>query len=107
MHWTYFVFRFLTDARIGGEYSAINSAIDELIPARVRGRVDPGINSVFWLDSVIGSGGAALLLGWKIVPGWFGWRLAFLIGGAVGLSILCSALDSGKPVVVGDARSER
>jgi MFS family permease len=86
--WVYFLFRFFTGAGIGGEYSAINSAIDELIPARVRGQVDLGINSTFWLGSVLGSGGAALLLGSKLLPDWLAWRVAFLIGAIIGLGIL-------------------
>ena len=81
-------FRVLTGAGIGGEYAAINSAIDELIPARVRGRVDLIINSTFWIGPGIGSGASIFLL----QPGRFaineGWRFAFAIGALLGCIIL-------------------
>lgn len=84
--WSFMLFRFLTGAGIGGEYSAINSTIQELIPARVRGWTDLVINGSFWLGAAIGAGGSIVLLH----PGLFdidtGWRLAFLLGG--GLSIV-------------------
>ena len=57
--WYFFITRFLTGSGIGGEYAAINSAIDELIPARVRGRVDLVINGTYWLGSAAGAGGCA------------------------------------------------
>ena len=62
--WSFMVFRFLTGAGIGGEYSAINSAIQELIPARLRGRIDLAINGSFWL----GAAGGALLSVWLLDP---------------------------------------
>lgn len=81
-------FRFLTGAGIGGEYAAINSAIDELIPARMRGWVDLAINGTFWLGAGCGSLATVLLLD----PRWFsvdmGWRFGFGIGAAVGVVIL-------------------
>lgn len=80
--------RFLTGAGIGGEYAAINSAIDELIPARNRGRVDLIINGSYWLGAAIGSLGAVLLLNTAILPADTGWRLAFGIGGVLGFAIL-------------------
>ena len=84
--WSFMFFRFMTGAGIGGEYSAINSTIQELIPARVRGWTDLVINGSFWLGAAIGAAGSIVLLH----PGWFaidiGWRLAFLFGG--GLSIV-------------------
>ena len=86
--WSYLVFRFITGAGIGGEYAAINSAIDELIPARFRGRVDLGVNSSFWVGSALGSGAVYGLLDPRLVPLQFGWRLAFGLGGAIGLTIL-------------------
>src|SRR5262245_19082388 len=52
--WSFALFRFITGMAIGGEYSAINSAIDELIPARVRGQVDLAINSTFWVGAIAG-----------------------------------------------------
>ena len=81
-------FRALTGAGIGGEYAAINSAVDELIPARVRGHVDLLINSTFWIGAAIGSGASLILLKPSLFPVDFGWRLAFLIGAAIGLVIL-------------------
>ena len=72
-------FRFLTGAGIGGEYSAINSAIDELIPARVRGTVDLIINSSFWVGTAIGSVGSLIFLDENIFPASIGWRLGFTL----------------------------
>ncbi len=83
--WLY-VFRFLTGFGIGGEYSAINSAIDELIPARHRGRVDIGINGSYWA----GAGGGALLAVFALnnfAPN-VGWRLCFGLGALLGVAIL-------------------
>src|SRR5436309_6448121 len=74
---SYALFRALTGAGIGGEYAAINSAIDELIPARVRGRVDLIINGSFWIGAAIGSAATIALLDTGIVPITLGWRLAF------------------------------
>ncbi|HEV2189637.1 MAG TPA: MFS transporter [Stellaceae bacterium] len=82
------LFRFLTGAGIGGEYAAINSAIQELVPARFRGRTDLAINGSFWVGAALGAVGAVTLLqpGW-LPPDW-GWRAAFGIGAVLGLSIL-------------------
>ena len=85
---SYAFFRALTGAGIGGEYSAINSAIDELIPARVRGRVDLIINGSFWIGAAIGAAATIGLLDSGIVPINIGWRLAFGIGAALGLIII-------------------
>ena len=85
---SYALFRGLTGAGIGGEYSAINSAIDELIPARVRGRVDLIINASFWIGAAIGAAASIVLLDMGIVPISLGWRLAFGIGAILGLSII-------------------
>ena len=85
---SYFVFRLLTGAGIGGEYAAINSAIDELIPARVRGHVDLLINSTFWLGAALGSGATIVLLNPAHVPVAYGWRIVFGIGAVLGLGIL-------------------
>jgi MFS family permease len=80
--------RFLTGFGIGGEYAAINSAIDELIPARVRGMVDLGINGTFWVGAALGAGLSLVLLD----PDWIGpplgWRLAFGLGAVLGVAIL-------------------
>jgi MFS family permease len=85
---SFVLFRTLTGAGIGGEYAAVNSAIDELIPARVRGHVDLVINATFWIGAAIGALASIALLD----SGWFapnvGWRLAFAIGAALGCAIL-------------------
>src|ERR1700743_1557986 len=60
--WSFAFFRFITGTGIGGEYAAINSAIDELIPARVRGHVDLLINSTFWFGAALGSAGAVFFV---------------------------------------------
>ena len=73
---------------IGGEYSAINSAIDELIPARVRGRVDLAVNGTYWLGAIAGAGATVLLLDPRYFPEWLGWRLSFGLGGLVGGAML-------------------
>ncbi len=81
-------FRFLTGAGIGGEYAAVNSAIQELVPARFRGRTDLAVNGSFWLGAALGAGGAVTVLqpGW--LPADMGWRAAFGIGAVLGLGIL-------------------
>ncbi|MEP6954588.1 MAG: MFS transporter, partial [Solirubrobacteraceae bacterium] len=83
----FFVARFITGAGIGGEYAAINSAIDELIPARARGRVDLMINGSYWLGSAAGSAAALVLLS-SLFATDIGWRLAFGIGAILGVGIL-------------------
>jgi MFS family permease len=84
--WWFFLFRFLTGFGIGGEYAAINSAIDELIPARHRGRIDIMINGTFWLGALLGSLLTVPLL--TGLPTNLGWRLAFGLGVVLGLVIL-------------------
>jgi MFS family permease len=86
--WSFAVFRFFTGAGIGGEYAAINSAIDELIPARMRGWVDLAINGTFWLGAAVGSVATVALLDPHLVPVNVGWRLGFGIGALVGLSVI-------------------
>src|SRR3954462_11922400 len=66
--WSFAVFRFLTGAGIGGEYTAINSAIQELIPARFRGRTDLAINGSFWVGAALGAGGAIVFLQPGVLP---------------------------------------
>jgi len=85
---SYAIFRALTGAGIGGEYAAINSAIDELIPARVRGRVDLMINGSYWVGAAMGSGATVVLLDPNYLPVWLGWRLAFGIGAVLGLIVV-------------------
>jgi MFS family permease len=80
--WSLLLFRFITGLAIGGEYSAINSAIDELIPARLRGRVDLAINSTFWLGAILGALVTLLLL--SSIPKDLAWRFAFGLGALVG-----------------------
>jgi MFS family permease len=85
---SYAFFRALTGAGIGGEYAAINSAIDELIPARVRGRVDLMINGSYWVGAALGSAATLVLLNPRWVPVWLGWRCAFGIGATLGLVVI-------------------
>jgi len=85
---SYVLFRFLTGAGIGGEYTAINSTIQELIPARFRGWTDLVINGSFWVGAAVGAGGSLILLDPALIDPALGWRLAFLIGAVIGLVIL-------------------
>src|SRR5947208_3545012 len=86
--WSYAFFRAVTGAGIGGEYAAINSAIDELIPARVRGRVDLIINGSYWVGAALGAAATLVLLDPNRVPIWLGWRFAFGIGATLGLIVI-------------------
>ena len=86
--WSFAGFRVLTGAGIGGEYAAINSAIQELIPARYRGRTDLAINGSFWVGAAIGALGTIVLLAPGRLPPDWGWRAAFGIGAVLGLFIL-------------------
>ncbi len=86
--WSFALFRFLTGAGIGGEYAAINSAVDELIPARLRGRTDLIINSSYWVGTAVGASSSLLFLDPRVLPVDLGWRLGFGIGAALGLFIL-------------------
>ncbi len=85
--WSFVLFRFLTGAGIGGEYAAINSTIQELIPARVRGWTDLVINGSFWLGAALGALGAIVLLDPALIDLEYGWRLAFLIGALLAVVI--------------------
>jgi MFS family permease len=80
-------FRFVTGAGIGGEYAAINSTIQELIPARVRGWSDLVINGSFWIGAAMGALGSLVLLDPEVIDPDIGWRLAFLIGASLALVI--------------------
>jgi MFS family permease len=86
--WSFALFRLLTGAGIGGEYTAINSAIQEFVPARFRGRTDLAINGSFWIGAALGAAGAVVVLQPGTFPPDWGWRAAFGIGAALGLGIL-------------------
>lgn len=86
--YSFALFRFLTGMGIGGEYSAINSAIDEMIPARVRGWTDLAINGSYWIGSIVGSLATFVLLNPHLLPESTGWRAAFGVGVVLGLAIL-------------------
>jgi MFS family permease len=85
--WSFAVFRLITGAGIGGEYTAINSTIQELIPARMRGHTDLIINGSFWLGAAAGAAASLFLLDPAIVSPEVGWRLAFLSGAILGLAV--------------------
>ena len=80
--------RFLTGAGIGGEYAAINSVIQEFMPARLRGRVDLAVNGSFWVGAAGGAMAAVLFLDTALFAPEWGWRIAFIVGGALALGIL-------------------
>lgn len=84
----FFMCRFFTGFGIGGEYAAINSAVDELIPGKVRGTVDLIVNATFWVGATLGSLAALYLLGGHAISPRWGWRLAFAVGGTLGLAVL-------------------
>lgn len=86
--WFLLLFRFLAGAGIGGEYAAINSAIDELIPAYYRGRVDIAINGTYWAGAILGAAANVLLLNPALLPIDLGWRIGFFIGPVIGLVII-------------------
>src|SRR4051812_46961714 len=88
---SFLFFRFLTGAGIGGEYSAINSGIQELIPARLRGRIDLAINGSFWIGAAVGALVSVPLLDPELVGPDLGWRIAFGSGAVLGLFILICA----------------
>ena len=82
------VFRFFTGCGIGGEYSAINSAVDELIPGKVRGTVDLVVNGTFWIGATMGSLAAMFLLHGHGLSAATSWRYAFGVGGSLGAAVL-------------------
>lgn len=86
--WSFALFRFITGTGIGGEYSAVNSAIDELIPARLRGKVDLIVNGSYWLGAAVGAASTAILLNPHILRAQIGWRVGFGAGAVVGIIIL-------------------
>jgi MFS family permease len=86
--WSFCLFRFLTGAGIGGEYAAINSTIQELIPARFRGWTDLGINGSFWIGAALGALLAIVMLDPNVFSIGVGWRAAFFFGGVMAVVIL-------------------
>ncbi|MDE3026751.1 MAG: MFS transporter, partial [Acidobacteriota bacterium] len=84
--WSFMAFRFLAGTGIGGEYSAINSAIDELIPARVRGRVALAINSSWWIGTAVAAGLTVVLL--NTLSANLGWRIGFGLGAILAICVL-------------------
>jgi MFS family permease len=87
------LFRFLTGLGIGGEYAAINSAVDELIPGKVRGTVDLFVNATFWVGAIAGSLASYLLLKGNLLPTGIGWRIAFGIGALLGIGVFILRLS--------------
>jgi MFS family permease len=85
--WSFLLLRFIAGMGIGGEYAAINSAIDELIPARYRGRVDIAINGTYWMGAMIGAASQLILLNPAILPKDIGWRISLFVGPVIGLAI--------------------
>ena len=86
--WFLYLWRFVAGLGIGGEYTAINSAIDEMIPSKYRGRVDIAVNGTYWAGAMIGALGSFVLLNHDVLPENIGWRVAFLIGPVLGLVII-------------------
>ncbi|MBX9710393.1 MAG: MFS transporter [Xanthobacteraceae bacterium] len=89
---SYALFRFLTGAGIGGEYTAINSTIQEIVPARYRGRTDLIVNGSFWIGAALGAVNAIVFLDPTLFAPDLGWRLAFLTGAVLGLIVLVMRL---------------
>jgi MFS family permease len=86
--WVFLLFRFISGMGIGGEYSAVNSAIDELIPGKHRGRVDLAINGTYWAGAALGAVASSILLDTDRFGQDIGWRIAFFIGPVIGLGII-------------------
>src|ERR671930_2743421 len=90
--WSFALFRFFTGAGIGGEYTAINSTIQELVPARYRGWTDLVINGSFWIGAAMGAVSAIVLLDPQLVGADLGWRLAYLTVAVLGLGVFVMRL---------------
>ncbi|MEU6828406.1 MFS transporter [Nocardia beijingensis] len=86
--WSLYLFRFIAGTGIGGEYTAINSAIDEIMPSRYRGRVDIAINGTYWGGAALGAAASLILFNENFVPTGWGWRIGFFIGPVLGLIII-------------------
>ena len=105
---SYATFRFLTGAGIGGEYTAINSTIQELVPARYRGWTDLLINGSFWIGAAMGAISAIVLLDPQLIGPDLGWRLAYFTGACPRPRGAGDAdVDSGKPAMADDPRPSR
>ncbi len=91
LSWNFFsfaLFRFITGLGIGGEYAAINSAVDELIPGKVRGTVDLIVNGTFWVGAALGSVASLILLNGALLPPNLGWRVAFGVAAVLAIGVL-------------------
>ncbi len=86
--WSLYLFRFIAGTGIGGEYTAINSAIDEIMPSRYRGRVDIAINGTYWGGAALGAAASLILFNESFVPTGWGWRIGFFIGPVLGFIII-------------------
>jgi MFS family permease len=86
--WSFVFFRFFAGTGIGGEYSAIYSAVDELIPARFRGQVALAISGSYWIGTIMGSGLSIVLLNENIIDQYYGWRISFWLGAILGIGVL-------------------
>jgi MFS family permease len=86
-YWSFILLRFIAGMGIGGEYAAVNSAIDELIPARYRGRVDIIINGTYWAGALIAASAQLLLLDPNILPKNLGWRISLVLGPIIGVAV--------------------
>ena len=105
---SYALFRFLTGAGIGGEYTAINSTIQELVPARYRGWTDLVINGSFWIGAAMGAVAAIVLLDPAVIDPDLGWRLAYLQRRrSRPRGVRDADVDSGKPALADDSRPSR
>jgi MFS family permease len=85
--WVFLLLRFIAGMGIGGEYAAINSAIDELIPAKYRGRVDIAINGTYWAGAALAAAAQLVLLNPDILPKDIGWRICLFVGPIIGIAI--------------------
>ncbi|MBB5918722.1 MFS family permease [Nocardia transvalensis] len=86
--WSLYLFRFIAGTGIGGEYTAINSAIDEIMPAKYRGRVDIAINGTYWGGAALGAAASLVLFNENLIPVGWGWRIGFFLGPVLGIIII-------------------